>query len=169
VFGEGSSMGPLSPQTRAELERDRDGLNYEVSWTRLSEYLSYVERRGAAQFVASFMGAGTIREAGVGYDHRPATITEMDRMRALVAEEMADGALGIASALIYPPGSYASTAELTGLVAAPPPGITSRVGGRGVSRLGNGKCGPAAQEAAGPRCCLDSCQPVGCSPHATVT
>jgi len=115
VFGEGSSMGPLTPQTRAELEQDRDGMNYEVRWTRLSEYLSYVERRGAAQNVASFIGAGTIRAAGVGYDDRPATAAEMDLMRALVAEEMADGALGIASALIYPPGSYASTAELTEL------------------------------------------------------
>jgi N-acyl-D-amino-acid deacylase len=115
VFGEGSSMGPLTPQTRAELEQDRDGLDYEVCWTRLSEYLRYVGRRGAAQNVASFIGAGTIRAAGVGYDQRPATAAETDLMQALVAEEMADGALGIASALIYPPGSYASTAELTEL------------------------------------------------------
>ncbi|MBO0814192.1 MAG: D-aminoacylase [Actinobacteria bacterium] len=118
VFGEGFSMGPLTPQARAELERDRDGLDYEVRWTRLSEYLSYVERRGAAQNVASFIGAGTIRAAGVGYDDRPASAAEMDLMRALVAEEMADGALGIASALIYPPGSYASTAELIELCRA---------------------------------------------------
>ena len=115
VFGEGTSMGPLTPQARAELERDRGGLDYEVPWTRLSEYLRYVERRGTAQNVSSFIGAGTIREAGAGYDDRPATAAEMDRMRALVAEEMADGALGVASALIYPPGSYAGTAELTGL------------------------------------------------------
>jgi N-acyl-D-aspartate/D-glutamate deacylase len=115
VFGEGTSMGPLTPEMKAELEHDRDGLDYEVCWTRLSEYLSYVERRGAAQNVASFIGAGTIRAAGVGYDQRPATATETDLMRALVAEEMADGALGIASALIYPPGSFASTAELTEL------------------------------------------------------
>jgi N-acyl-D-amino-acid deacylase len=115
VFGEGASMGPLTPQTRAELERDHGGLDYEVCWTRLSEYLSYVERRGTAQNVSSFIGAGTIRAAGVGYGDRPATAVEMDRMRGLVAEEMADGALGIASALIYPPGSYAGTAELTEL------------------------------------------------------
>lgn len=115
VFGEGTSMGPLTPQARAELERDRDGLDYEVCWTRLSEYLSYVERRGTAQNVASFIGAGTIRAAGVGYRDRRATAAEMDRMRALVAEELAEGALGIASALIYPPGSYAATGELTDL------------------------------------------------------
>ena len=115
VFGEGSSMGPLTPPMKAELERDRDGLDYEVCWTRLSEYLGYVEGRGTAQNVASFIGAGTLRANGVGNDDRPATAAELDRMRALTAEEMADGALGIASALIYPPGSYAGTAELTAL------------------------------------------------------
>jgi N-acyl-D-amino-acid deacylase len=115
VFGEGSSMGPLTPRMKAELERDRDGLDYEISWTRLSEYLRHVERRGSAQNVASFIGAGTIRAGVVGYQNRPATPAELDRMRALVAEEMADGAVGIASALIYPPGSYAGTAELTEL------------------------------------------------------
>src|SRR5215469_15768136 len=115
VFGEGISMGPLTPRMKAELERNRNGLDYDVCWTRLSEYLAHVERRGTAQNVASFIGGGTLRVNVVGYDDRPATAAEMDRMRALVAEEMADGALGIASALIYPPGSYASTAELTDL------------------------------------------------------
>jgi len=117
VFGEGTSMGPLSPRMRAELaqEAEQDDLDYEICWTRLSEYLAHVERRGTAQNVASFIGAGTLRANGVGFDDRPATAGELDRMRALVAEEMADGALGIASALIYPPGSYASTAELTDL------------------------------------------------------
>lgn len=115
VFGEGSSMGPLTTRMKFELERSKNGLSYEVSWTRLREYLDHVERRGASQNVASFIGGGTIRANGVGYADRPATPRELDRMRALVAEEMADGALGIASALIYPPGSYAATAEITEL------------------------------------------------------
>jgi N-acyl-D-amino-acid deacylase len=114
VFGEGTSMGPLTPRMKAELGR-RDGLDYEVTWTRLSEYLRHVEQRGASQNVASFIGSGTLRANAVGYSDRPATQAELDRMRALAAEEMADGALGIASALIYPPGSYAGTSELTEL------------------------------------------------------
>jgi N-acyl-D-amino-acid deacylase len=115
VFGEGVSMGPLTPRLKAELERSVRGLKVEVAWTRLSEYLRHVERRGASQNVASFIGAGTLRAGVVGYDDRPATPAELDQMRGLVAEEMADGALGIASALIYPPGSYAGAAELTSL------------------------------------------------------
>lgn len=117
VFGEGSSMGPLTPRLKAELQENKDGLSYEVSWTRLSEYLRHVESRGSSQNVASFIGGGTLRINGVGYDDRPATAAELDRMRAIVAEEMADGALGIATALIYPPGSYAATAEITELCA----------------------------------------------------
>ena len=115
VFGEGTSMGPLTPPLKAELERAGRGLDVEVSWTRLSEYLRHVERRGAAQNVASFIGAGTLRAGVVGYSDRPATPDELDRMCQVAAEEMADGALGIASALIYPPGSYAGTSELASL------------------------------------------------------
>jgi N-acyl-D-amino-acid deacylase len=114
VFGEGSSMGPLTPDMRASMAESRDG-DYEVCWDRLSEYLHHVERRGAAQNVASYIGAGTLRANIVGYTERPATAAEVDAMQGLVAEEMADGALGIGSSLIYPPGSYASTAELTAL------------------------------------------------------
>jgi N-acyl-D-amino-acid deacylase len=114
VFGEGSSMGPLTPDMRATMAESRDGA-YEVCWHRLSEYLHHVQRRGAAQNVASFIGAGTLRANVVGYTDRPATGAEIDAMQGLVADEMADGALGIGSSLIYPPGSYASTAELTAL------------------------------------------------------
>jgi N-acyl-D-amino-acid deacylase len=121
-----AQIGPSGPEgpTAARLVIDAAGktvcpgfINI-LSHSKLSilhDPRSLGERRGTAQNVASFIGGGTIRVNVVGYDDRPATAAEMDRMRALVAEEMADGALGIASALIYPPGSYASTTELTGL------------------------------------------------------
>ena len=116
IFGEGSSMGPLTPAMRAELAESIDPV--EVRWTRLSEYLRHVEKSGTSQNVGSFVGGGTLRANVVGYGDRPAGPAEVDRMRGLVAEEMADGALGIASALIYPPGSYASTGELTAVCRA---------------------------------------------------
>jgi N-acyl-D-amino-acid deacylase len=103
---------------------------FDVPWTRLSEYLDHVEQRGASQNVASYIGATTLRINAVGYDARPASDAEMERMRALVAEEMADGALGIGSALIYPPGFFASTEELTELCRAAAP-----YGGRYISHL----------------------------------
>jgi N-acyl-D-amino-acid deacylase len=115
IFGEGESMGPVPPVARAAMERDAAEHGIEVGWTRLSEYLSAVERSGCTQNVASLIGAETMRILGVGYEDRPATPTELDTMRQVVAEEMADGALGIGSSLIYAPGSYAPTEELVAL------------------------------------------------------
>jgi N-acyl-D-amino-acid deacylase len=62
--------------------------------------------------VASFIGAGTIREHVIGHDNRPPTPEELDDMRALVRQEMEAGALGIGSSLIYAPDNFASTEEL---------------------------------------------------------
>ena len=115
IFGEGESMGPVPPAARAELERDAAEHDVEVTWTRLSEYLDTVERSGCTQNVASLIGAETMRIHGVGYEDRPATAAELDTMRGIVAEEMADGALGIGSSLIYAPGTYAGTEELVAL------------------------------------------------------
>jgi N-acyl-D-amino-acid deacylase len=115
IFGEGESMGPVPPAARAAMEREAAERDLEITWTRLSEYLATVERAGCTQNVASLIGAQTMRVHGVGYQDRPATDAELDRMRGIVAEEMADGALGIGSSLIYAPGSYASTEELVAL------------------------------------------------------
>jgi N-acyl-D-amino-acid deacylase len=115
IFGEGESMGPVPAAAREALEREAATYDVEVTWTRLSEYLDTVERAGCTQNVASLIGAETLRIHGVGYDDRPATATELDRMRQIVAEEMQDGALGIGSSLIYAPGSFADTEELVAL------------------------------------------------------
>jgi N-acyl-D-amino-acid deacylase len=112
IFGEGSSMGPLSPEMKARAERTQGALEYDITWTTLGEYLQTLERAGVSPNVASFIGAATIREHVIGLDERPATAEEMEQMRALVRQEMEAGALGIGSSLIYAPGAYASTEEL---------------------------------------------------------
>src|SRR5207249_6675775 len=60
----------------------------------------------------SFVGATTVRAHVVGYDDREPTSDELERMKALVRAGMADGAVGVGAALIYPPGAYARTDEL---------------------------------------------------------
>ena len=112
VMGEGWSMGPINESMRALMLQMKGPLEVEVEWSRLSEYLAHVEKRGASQNVASFIGATTLRIYALGYENRPATPSELDVMKALTEEEMAEGALGIGTALIYSPGSYASTEEL---------------------------------------------------------
>ena len=121
VFGEGHSMGPWTDAMRKDFLERASIAEIEAPWSRLSEYLAYIEKRGVSQNVCSYIGATTIRVNGVGYEDRPPTKTELDHMRALVAEEMADGALGIGSALIYPPGFFASTDELVELCRATAP------------------------------------------------
>ena len=112
VFGEGSSMGPLTDAMKQRMRDQQGDLKFEVAWTSLREYLEHLQRRGVSQNVASFIGAATVREHVVGLEDRPPTADEMRKMRELVRREMEQGALGIGSSLIYAPGSYARTEEL---------------------------------------------------------
>lgn len=142
VFGEGATMGPLTQPMQRDLERRYTDLGLEVTWSRLSEFLAQLEKRGCSQNVASFIGNGTLRPYAAGYDDRPVTAAELDTMRAVVAEEMADGALGLSSALIYPPESYASTEELIALCE-----VVAAAGGSYISHLRSEGAGlPAAVE-----------------------
>jgi N-acyl-D-amino-acid deacylase len=115
IFGEGVSMGPLTPEMKKRALESMGDIKYEITWTTMSEYLRELERRGVSQNVASFVGATTIREHVIGLENRKATPVQMEAMRALVRQEMAAGALGIGSSLIYAPAFYADTVELTEL------------------------------------------------------
>jgi N-acyl-D-amino-acid deacylase len=115
VLGEGDSMGPLNQAMKDEMVRRQGDITYEVEWTTLDEYLRYLEERGVSPNVASFIGSATPREYVIGHEDRPPTADELEQMRAIVRTAMEEGALGVASALIYPPGSFAGTDELVAL------------------------------------------------------
>ena len=112
VMGEGWSMGPLNEQMKRDAVEEQTDIKYDVAWTTLGEYLNDLEYRGVSTNVGSFVGATTVRIHEIGYEDRPPTAAELDRMKALVRQAMEDGAFGLATALIYPPGFYASTEEL---------------------------------------------------------
>jgi N-acyl-D-amino-acid deacylase len=112
IFGEGNSMGPLTPEMKRRAVEQMGDLKYSITWTSLSEYLKHLEEQGVSQNVASFIGATTIREHVIGLEDKRATLDQLEEMRALVREEMEAGALGIGSSLIYAPAFYASTEEL---------------------------------------------------------
>ena len=115
IMGEGDSMGPLKDVMKAEMVRLQSDIHYDIEWTTLAEYLEYLERRGISPNVASFIGAATPRSYVMGQDDRPPTPEELEQMQTLVRQAMEDGALGVASSLIYPPGSFAKTDELIAL------------------------------------------------------
>ncbi|MEY2562453.1 MAG: N-acyl-D-amino-acid deacylase [Verrucomicrobiota bacterium] len=112
IMGEGESMGPLNDRMKKRIIDDQKDLKYEIKWTTLSEYLSYMERRGISPNIASFVGATTIREYVVGLEDKAPTPEQLEEMRALVRREMEAGALGIGTSLIYAPAFYAKTEEL---------------------------------------------------------
>ena len=133
VFGEGWSMGPLNDAMKRERLRDAvsdlgaldavaERLGVEATgdtltwpWTTLGEYLNFLEQKGVAPNVASFVGATTVRIHEMGYADRAPTPDELERMRGLVRQAMDEGALGVGSSLIYAPAFYANTDELIAL------------------------------------------------------
>ena len=112
VMGEGESMGPVNDRVRDYMLKQQTEIKYDITWKTLAEYLQYLEKRGVSCNVASFIGATTIRENVIGFENKKPTPEQLDQMRELVRREMEAGALGIGTALIYPPAFYAKTEEL---------------------------------------------------------
>lgn len=112
VFGEGRSMGPLNEQMKQNLKKRQKDIVYDIEWTTLNEGLEYLVNKGVSCNVASFVGATSVRIHEIGYEDRPATAEELERMKNLVHQAMQEGAVGISSSLIYVPATFASTEEL---------------------------------------------------------
>jgi N-acyl-D-amino-acid deacylase len=121
VFGEGDSMGPLSDSMKVLARTEQGDLKFPVTWTTLGQGLDALVAHGVSPNVASFVGAATVRVHELGWDDRAPSSTELARMQALVRQAMDEGALGVASALIYAPGFYAKTPELIALASAAAP------------------------------------------------
>ena len=115
VTGEGHSPGPIDDAMAAEMDRTKLPDWPPVSWRTLGEFMRVVEKRGSAINFAFYVGAANPREIVLGHADRAPNPEELQRMTALVDQAMRDGAVGLASALIYPPGRFATTDELTAL------------------------------------------------------
>ena len=115
VFGEGESEGPLTDSMKSYTALHQGDIKYKVEWTSLKDYLLFMEHKGVSTNIAAYLGASTIRENILGYAKRAPDSAEMSKMKLLVSQGMQEGALGIGSALIYAPGTYAKTDELVEL------------------------------------------------------
>ena len=118
ILGEGSTPAPLRRVAAESIAADPQNAANAALWRSFAEprgfdkYLRAMEARGPSINVGSFVGAGTIREFGMGERMGAATGAALDSMRLAVQRAMQDGAMGMASALIYPPNNFASTDEL---------------------------------------------------------
>jgi N-acyl-D-amino-acid deacylase len=112
VAGEGSSHAPQNERTLGGPVRIGDR---EVSWRTFDEYFRILEEEGVPLNLVHKVGATQVRRVVIGDEAGGPTPDQMDQMRALVREAMEDGAVGYSTALIYPPGIYATTEELVEL------------------------------------------------------
>jgi len=116
IFGEAFSLGPSDGRLSESLKPWGDlSEQGQVDFERLSQGLAYLESKGVAPNVASFIGGHNLRILAAGFDEGPADPAALDRVCAIVEEEMQDGALGIGTALIYAPGRFAGADELATL------------------------------------------------------
>ena len=104
----------------------------ERTWTSFDEYASAIERGGAAINFCSFVGHGRLRQCVMGGDRRPPRQGELAAMRALLASSLDEGAIGLASGLIYPPSAYGDADELASLGE-----VVARYGGLYASHIRN--------------------------------
>ncbi|MFI7244355.1 amidohydrolase family protein [Streptomyces qinglanensis] len=121
VLGQdGLSYAPTDDTTLAAIREaitgwNGDGSDIDFDWRTVGGYLDRIDRQGTAVNAAYLIPQGSVRMLAAGWEDRPATADELAAMRRLVAQGMAEGAMGMSSGLTYTPGMYASDAELTEL------------------------------------------------------
>jgi N-acyl-D-amino-acid deacylase len=112
----GGSAFPI-PDSVLEEERENAKALYglELTWRDMAGFFGRLEEKGIALNFSTLVGHGSIRGAAMGFNDRPSSSEELERMKALVEEHLLAGALGLSSGLEYTPGSFARPEELTEL------------------------------------------------------
>ena len=110
----GGSVAPSTGLAREVIVRMAGLYGVEVGWSGFGEYLDRLDADIAVN-VAALVGHGTVRQCVMDLEERAPSSGELDEMKRLVGDAMRDGAFGMSSGLVYPPGRYADTSELTEL------------------------------------------------------
>jgi N-acyl-D-amino-acid deacylase len=111
----GGSSAPVHGLAAEEADREYARLGVKRSWSSFYEYVAAVEENGTSINVCSYVGHGTLRMCVMGAEARPPTGRELAEMRQLLSRALDEGAVGLASGLIYPPSAYGTTDELSSL------------------------------------------------------
>lgn len=115
----GSSPFPVADEIYEESRSNlQEAYDLELNWRDISGFFAQLENKKIGLNYATYVGQGTIRGAAMGFNDRPPQAEELERMKAMVAENVAQGALGLSSGLEYAPGSYALADEVTELCRA---------------------------------------------------
>ena len=115
ITGEGESIAPTNDALNAEHADVLEHYHVNADWRSLEEYFQRLAKQGSGINLGTYVGAAQVRRLVIGTsDHEP-TPAELKDMEIAVDDAMSDGAMGVSSALIYAPGSYAKTDELIAL------------------------------------------------------
>ena len=125
----GNCGGSAAPLKGLAIDQEAKRFGVKADWKFFSKYFERLEE-GVAVNVASLAGHGTIRQCIMGMEDRTPTSIELDEMKILIDEAMSDGAFGLSSGLVYPPGRYADTFELIELCR-----VVARFGGLYASHI----------------------------------
>lgn len=117
----GISAAPVKKEHIADLRKYNDPFYSKIpvayeEWNSFAEYLDYVEKTGPVLNTAALVGHGALRVAMAGFENRKITGEELENMKKLLGRCMEQGAFGMSSGLIYPPGIYADEEEIRALV-----------------------------------------------------
>ena len=115
ITGEGESIAPINDRILKEQEDFNRKYNLTVDWRTFDQYFKRLERQGIGVNLGTFVGATQVRAYVIGYDNRPPTAAEMEQMKAVVADAMKEGALGLSTSLQYVPARFAKTDEIVEL------------------------------------------------------
>jgi N-acyl-D-aspartate/D-glutamate deacylase len=115
ILGEGTSAGPRKGQLAARKVAAR---GKEFTWDTLGGYFDALDAAGVGVNVASYVGLDNVWESVMGKSHARPTPRQFERMKELIAEAMTDGALGLSTYLMMPPGALATTDDLVELCKA---------------------------------------------------
>jgi N-acyl-D-amino-acid deacylase len=118
ITGEGESIAPTNEKLNAEHADLFQHYQVTGDWRSLAEYFQRLTRQGSGINLGTYVGAAQIRRIVIGSADRAPTPAELKDMEIAVDDAMSDGAMGVSSALIYAPGSYAQTDELIALAKA---------------------------------------------------
>ncbi|HSC47366.1 MAG TPA: D-aminoacylase [Gammaproteobacteria bacterium] len=124
ITGEGESVAPLDDVMIKENQPGYDHYQIKPDWRTFAEYFARLEKQGLGINMGTYIGAASVREMVIGYDDRDPSPDELKQMQALVEQGMQQGALGLSTALQYPPAPYAKTEEIIALAQ-----VASRYGG----------------------------------------
>jgi dihydroorotase/N-acyl-D-amino-acid deacylase len=124
ITGEGGSIAPQNALTIAAAQPSLDPYHLKIDWSTLQDYWLRLDKKGTPINIGTYVGAAQVREAVLGDVNRARTAEELEKRKALVEQAMQQGALGLSTALIYPPGHYAKTEELIELAK-----VAARYGG----------------------------------------